>query len=153
MYYNPYNLDYDNDPMIKSIGLILQNQKIWKKFVKNLNSKLWSISPFSYNWYTRRQIQNTLNFINKANHNIFKNFGFKVSLWIVDLTYQSWDEDFERTCNIHESYYKIDASYIKKKPQCFNNFLNFWKYETMFNYKIKEFKMAIVLQDLNSSKN
>ena len=148
LYYNPYNLDFENDPIIKSIGLKTQNHKIWKKFVMNLNSKLRSISPFSFNWFLRRQIFNTLNFINKANHNIFKYYDFKISLWIVELTHHQ-SEDFERMNNVSESFYKMKASYIKKKPQAFTNFLNYWKTESMFNYKMKEFKLALVLQDIN----
>jgi hypothetical protein len=51
--------------------------------------------------------------------------------------------------NISESFYKLDSSYIKKKPEAFTNFLNYWKSESLFNYKIKEFKLALVLQDIN----
>ena len=32
-YSDPYHLDYDNDPIIKSVGLKIFNQKLWKKFV------------------------------------------------------------------------------------------------------------------------
>ena len=39
-FHNPYELDYYSDPIIKSIGMISTNPKMWKNFLKNLNSKL-----------------------------------------------------------------------------------------------------------------
>jgi len=40
----------------------------------------------------------------------------------------------------------MDLNYIKKKPTSFNNFLNYWKWMTLFN-PAKQFKLALVLQN------
>ena len=62
VYYDPFFLDYDNDPLIKSIGISF-DQKIWKKFISNLNSKLWTIQPYSYNWFLKERFLQILSFI------------------------------------------------------------------------------------------
>ena len=53
-YHDPYNVDYENDPIIKSIGLKLEDHKTWKKFVENLNSKLQTLQPIAFNFYLIR---------------------------------------------------------------------------------------------------
>ena len=54
LYHDPYNVDYENDPVIKSVGLKMEDHKIWKKFIQNLNSKLSSLQPLAFNFYLIR---------------------------------------------------------------------------------------------------
>lgn len=83
-YENPYYLDYENDPLIKSIGGYC-GEKVWKKFVANLNSKLWSLQVYSFNWAIRDSLFDILTFIEAINKRIFEPAGFKASLWIIEI--------------------------------------------------------------------
>ena len=64
-------LDFMNDPIIKSVALKLQNQKLWKKFVKNLNTKLSAISLYSFNWDFKDNLFKVLSYIDLMNNRIF----------------------------------------------------------------------------------
>jgi len=159
---NPYLLDYKSDPIIKSVGKLLSNEKLWKKFIQNLNSKLWNLQINSFTWDLKLQLFDILEYIDKINRKIFKQSEFKVSLWVVGITYDyintylnDWREseisekealkNFLLNTEADECYYKLDLGYIKKKPIYFNVFLDYWKKMTHFN-KMKEFKLALVLQ-------
>ena len=163
-YHNPYQLDYDHDPIIKSIGLKLQNQKLWKKFARNLNSKLWSLQINSFNRDFRKKLFDILNFIDLINKRIFIANEFCISLWIVEVSIEhqnnhiDWRHgsdmsDFIQKTDINESQYKLDLKYLQKKPVYFSNFLNYWKKMTTFNKKEKEFKLALIFQKIHNEDN
>jgi len=62
------------------------NHKLWKKFVRNLNSKLWNLQIEAFNWEIKNQLFDILNYIEIVNSRIFFQLNFKISLWIVELT-------------------------------------------------------------------
>ena len=90
-YNNPYMLDFMNDPIIKSVALKLQNQKLWKKFVKNLNTKLSGISLYSFNWDFKDNLFKVLSYIDQMNNRIFVTSKFKITVWIIEISYEYID--------------------------------------------------------------
>jgi hypothetical protein len=98
-----------------------------------------------------------LNFIEILNNKIFSQCGFEVSLWVVELKLRYVNDyvdfrsgsEYELFCKteINESPFKFNLDYLKKKPQSFNNFLNYWKHMTKFDWKT-EFKLALVLKNI-----
>jgi len=129
-YSNPFHLDYDQDPIIKSIGMTCGNHKLWKKFVRNLNSKLWNLQLSAFNWEIKKQVFDILNFLDIVNERIYDQLGFKISLWIVELTteyasnYFDWrhgteSNDFFVKAELKEVQYKLSYQYLKKKPTSF----------------------------------
>ena len=141
VFHNPYELDYKTDPIIKSIGMISSDQKKWKKFLKNLNSKVATIMPLSFIWMLKKSLNDVLRYIQMSNYQLFANDGFKISMWIIEI------QDGKT-----ENYYKMDLDYIQKKQNQFDNFLTHWSRKTLFCTKT-EFKIAMVLQsDKNDSR-
>ena len=90
-YNNPYMLDFMNDPIIKSVALKLQNQKLWKKFVKNLNTKLSAISLYSFNWDFKDNLFKVLSYIDLMNNRIFVTSQIKITVWIVEISFEYID--------------------------------------------------------------
>ena len=90
-YNNPYLLDCMNDPIVKSVALKLQNQKLWKKFVKNLNSKLLGLSLYSFNWDFKNNLFNVLTYIDLMNKRIFVTSEVKITVWIVEISFEYID--------------------------------------------------------------
>ena len=85
-----------------------------------------------------------------------------MSLWIVEVSFvyngnyqYGWrdsvaSEDCENyliSTDVKENFYKLDLSYLKKKPQQFSSFLNYFRKNHMFNSKMTEFKFAIVINN------
>lgn len=118
-------MDYDNDPLVKSIGSRIGDQKAWKKYIRNFNSMLLSLQPYSFPNVTYRVFVQLLEHIERSNKQIFAQFGIKFQLCIIrirtkDVSIRNENEsDFTETSftmrqEVLEDLYRIELPYIKR---------------------------------------
>lgn len=89
-YQDPFYVEFDNDPLVKQVSKLCE-QKIWKKFIKNLNTKLHCLQLSAFNTMINYRLNDVLGLITEMNDGPFGSIGFQVSLWFVKLTKQQID--------------------------------------------------------------
>ena len=124
-YFNPFQLDFESDPMVKSVGVKTMHIKVWKKFVQNLNSKLSSLQFLTFNWFFKRKLFEILKYINTHNVELFHEQGFRLDTYLLELSRNSQDsKDMDASAPNRqeaytENYFLLDIQYLAKKKQTF----------------------------------
>jgi hypothetical protein len=156
---HPFILDYDSDPIVRSICMKIRDDKVWKKFTQNLNSKLQSLQLVEFNWFISRKLFEILSFVEMANKEIFLSNGFTMNMFMIEVKKKPKQVErgmrsgaFNRTEAYIENHYKLDLNYLHKKKKNLNNFISFIKRQTLFCADT-HFKLAIVLNKINNNRH
>jgi hypothetical protein len=85
-YNHPYNLDYLNDPYVKSIVLMnlsyLQNKL--PAFMENFNSELGKLSFYKVHTIVESDLMSVVKWVEKANRIMFNHFNLKCVLYLCE---------------------------------------------------------------------
>ena len=80
-------MDYDNDPLVKSIGARMNDQKAFKRYIRNFNSLLLGIQPLNFPSVTYAHILEILRHVDRSNKNMFEPQGIRLTFGVIRLRY------------------------------------------------------------------
>ena len=87
-YNNPYNIDYENDPYVKSIVMINKKQLKMRlpMFFENLDSLLNRLSFYKFTGQIIKDLDTLLEYIDFGNKRIFFPLNVKITLYVFEIS-------------------------------------------------------------------